>query len=98
MAYSDVPWHTVIEMTGAVVVNCTTFWGSGKSSSSNALKNQDIPVVLLASRNSKFRPHYVLHSGLINLNPNFGVNRSIWGIWGFIRIIKAWGLIRSFRV
>ena len=46
----------------------------------------------------KIRTHYVGRNGLISLNPNFGVNRSIWGIWGSIRIIRTWGLIRSFRV
>ena len=63
--------------------------------SAQFLKNEDIPVVLLASRNSKFGPHYDQRSGEIRLNPNFRVNQSIWGIWGFIRIIRAWGLIRS---
>ena len=29
----------------------------------------------------KVRPHYVLRSGVISLNPNFGVN---WSIWGFL--------------
>ena len=54
----------------------------GEYNSDIALKNEDIPVVLLASRNSKFGPHYIRRSGLISVNPNVGVNLSINTILG----------------
>ena len=62
-----------------IVCGMATFHGNAQF-----IKNQETPVVLLASRNLKFRQHYVQRSGLISINPNFGVNRSIWGILGNI--------------